>query len=155
MLREFMLFPPHSAMLAQQAVTYCLGIGLHWLQSGTDMKWKSVAVQSFGGAGTGQHHPATVEMQQYFCCLLYLIKCQICDGTCNSFLDGPTKRKGCIWYIVNNIRWEIRRQEIKIFLYSLGLQTCWSTSSVIFCWEKSNVKSMQEARAPGTIVWLV
>lgn len=119
-------------------------VGLHWLQSGTDKKWKSVAMQSFGSAGTGQHHPATAEMQQYSCRHLCLIKCQVCDGSCHSFLESATERKGCIWCMVNNIRWEIRRKEIKIFINSWGLQTCWSLSSVNFCWEKSNVKARKQ-----------
>lgn len=122
----------------------CVQIGLHWLQSGTDVKWKSIPAQSFGGAGTGQHHPATVETQQYSRCPLRLIKCQIWDGTCHSFLDDPSKRKGCIWCIVKNVRWEISREESKVFINCFGLQAWCSTSSVDFAGRNQMLKACKQ-----------
>lgn len=82
----------------------CVQVGLYWLQR-----------------GTGQHHPGTVEMQPYSCCILCLVKYQMCDGACHSFPDGPAKRKGNIWWI-NNIRWKIRRDFPKVFMNVWVLQ---------------------------------
>lgn len=120
----------------------CVHVGLHWLQRDTE-KWKKCS-HCWDRAAPSWHSRNAAIFLLYF----------VFGGVCHSFPDGPTKRKGNIWCI-NNIRWEIRRDLPKIFINVWVLQTCWSTSSVNFCWEKCNVKSMQARRAPITALGYV
>lgn len=138
-VREFILFPPHSAVLPQHAITcFCSD----WAPLASECS--CVELWWCRNSATSPHNSRSAAVFL----LSFMFDCQICDGTS---LDGPTKRKGCIWCIVNNVRWERRSRS----LYTVcsckhaGAHLQWT-----FAGRNQMLKSMQAARAPRTVAWL-